>query len=428
MVDICYYSSDFYAPYTGISMYSLCKNNRDLEFRLNCIDTGISEENKAKMQQVADQFGKELVFHDYKRLEAFIRDELQLPICNGSYATYIKVFPDKIFTESDRVLFVDGDTIIDGSIRELLDTDIDDYVFAAAKVPLINEARVYEENDPNNVRLEYALKFRDSGYYNIGIFYCNLKRWGEENFGEKVLATKEAHMARMTSVEDVPIDEMMMNLAVLENPEKHYAREIPAIFNSTNHNFPHHRAKKAALLCGYIDGKEFDRAYYHPTIIHYCVFKPWFTDGYTRHKGKIRQYKKESPWPDAFEDRMYKTPTELWFGKWVHSMPTEWLMQMMIMLGHLCLRTRARVRAWWHGIREKAAARAAKREESRVLRDQNREAGAEQRAARRAAAAAREPKTHFGAALRRRWRCLKAGDWKEAFAWPGQYLGKKGRN
>lgn len=408
MVDICYYSSDFYAPYTGISMFSLCKNNRDLAFRLNVIDTGISEENKKKMRSVAEQFDKELVFHDYKVLEAFIRDELKLPICSGSYATYIKVFPDRIFTESDRILFVDGDTIINGSIRGLLETDLTDYVFAAVKVPLINEVRVYKENNPDNIRLEYAKKFLESGYYNIGIFYCNLIRWREEDFGTKILATREAHLPRMTQAHDVPIDEMMMNLAVLENPEKHYARELPAVYNSTNHNIPHYRAKKSALMCGYINEQDFERAYYHPVIIHYCIFKPWNVDCFTRYKNLVRRYKRQSPWPDAFEEKLYKTPVDRWFGKWVHSMPTEWLMQMMISLGHLFLRTRARVKAWWQRVMGKHSARKNARRQAREERI--------------AALEAKPTKSHFRAAVKRRRICMLRGEWKKAFAWPSDYL------
>lgn len=347
MVNICYYSSDFYAPYTGISMYSLCKNNQDFEFRLHCIDTGISEKNKQKMRDVACEFGKELIFHDYKVLEGFIRDELKLPECSGSYATYIKIFPDKIFTDIDSILFMDGDTIINGSLKELFDIDLDPYVFAAVKVPLINERWVYEENRSDNIRLQYALKFQNIGYYNIGVFYANLKRWAEVDFGSKILATKEEHLAKMSSAHDVPIDEMMMNLAVLEHLDENYVYPLSPVFNAVSHNIPFHRGRKAALMCGYIDAALFDKAFYHPIIIHYCIFKPWFTDSYTRYKKEVKYYKALSPWPDAFEDRLYKTPTQKFFGKFIYSLPCEWMMQMAIPLGHCVLRNAVKVKNLW---------------------------------------------------------------------------------
>lgn len=417
MIDICYYSSDFYAPYTGISMYSLCKNNVDLDFRLHCIDTGISRENQEKMLQTAHQFGKELEFHDYKVLEAYIRDELKLPICNGSYATYIKIFPDKIFHNTDRILFVDGDTIIHGSLKGLVETDLESYVFAAVKVPLINESWVYKENNPDNIRLEYALKFKDTGYYNIGIFYCNLKRWAEEDFGNKILSTRDQHLPRMSAADDVPIDEMMMNLAVLENPEKHYACELSPIFNATAHNIPHYRAKKAALLCGYIDPLEFDEAYYHPIIIHYCIFKPWFSDAYTRYKKLVRMYKKHSLWPDAFEERLYKEPTQKFFGWFVYALPFESLMLLAICAGHFVLKCRTQIKAVFASIKRKLQGsfltnEASQKAKQQQFREQMKKPAREQ--------------SHFERAVRRRWNCLKNHKPAEAFAWPSEWLARRG--
>lgn len=341
-VDICYYSSDFYAPYTGISMYSLCKNNPNLNFRLNCIDTGISEENKRRMRQVADKFGKELIFHDFSRLEAFIRDELKLPLCSGSYATYIKVFPDRIFKDADRLLFMDGDTIINGSIEPLLNVDLEPYVFAATKVSLINEKHVYTDQPPS-LRLQYSLMFQNTGYYNIGVFYANLKRWKEVDFGSQIMAMREQHLERMAQAPDVPIDEMLINLAALEHLDENYVLPVPAIYNSTVHNIPHYRGLKANLCCGYISKAEFNQAYYHPVIIHYCIFKPWYTDTFSPHRGILNRYIAESPWPDAFTDKMYKTIPEKFFGRFVYRMPFEWLMMLVIWFGHLFLRTRGRL-------------------------------------------------------------------------------------
>ena len=327
MIDICYYSSDFYAPYTGISMYSLLKNNRDLEFTLHCIDSGISEHNKDKMLQMAEQFGKTLVFHDYSLLEAYIRDELTLPICNGSYATYIKVFPEKIFTGCEKLLFIDGDTIIDGSIRELAETDMDGKVFAATKVSLINENWVYEENDPENLRLRYSLKFRDFGYFNIGIFLVNLKKWAEVDFGGEIMRAAEEHLPVIAEAEDVPTDEMLINLAALKEENRGYVRPLSAVYNCVTHSIPFRRALKVNLRCGYIDEEDFTKAYYHPVIIHFCIFKPWYTDAYSPYYPKLQEYRAESPWPDAFTMQKYESFPQKVFRRFFYPLQNEKLIR-----------------------------------------------------------------------------------------------------
>lgn len=413
MIDICYYSSDFYAPYTGISMYSLCQNNADLSFKLHCIDDGISEENKRKMLKMVHGFHKELEFHDYNALEAYIRDKLKLPICNGSYATYIKIFPDKIFRNIDKILFMDGDTIINGSLQGLAELDLDPYVFAAVKVPLINEKWVYDNPTNENIRLEYALKFRNIGYYNIGVFYCNIKRWAEEDFGNKILNTREKHLKRMSMANDVPIDEMMFNLAVLENLEKKYALPISPIYNATSHNIPHYRGKKAALFCGYIDPQEFDKAYYHPIIIHYCIFKPWFTDAYTRYKKLVTKYKLRSPWPDAFEKKLYETKTQKFFGKFVYTIPCEKLMFIAISSGHFCLRQHAKIMHFFSHLKQRLR-------ELFVI--------AEERKLEVPGKNVDYQPSHMKQAMQRRWKCLISGNFSEAFAWPRKWLSEKRHN
>lgn len=401
-IEICYYSSDFYAPYTGISMYSLCKNNEGLDFQIGCIDTGISDINKKKMQQLAAEFGRTIVFHDFSALESYIRDELKLPLCNGSYATYIKVFPDRIFKDVERILFMDGDTIIRASIRPLLEMNIDSYVFAATKVSLINEKWVYKENRPDNLRLQYSLKFKDAGYYNIGVFYANLRRWAEVDFGSQIMAMKEQHLSTISQAPDVPIDEMLINLAALAHKNEKYVLPVPAIFNSTVHNIPHYRALRANLCCGYIEKASFNKAYYAPVVIHYCIFKPWYTDTYSPFRRVLEYYKARSPWPDAFTDKLYKTIPEKFFGKVVYSMPTESMMQFTIRLGHFYLRTRGRAKnkialykekfiKFWRPKSEKI-----KRWEINA--------------------------PHFVKAFLRRGGCLLRGDIKTAFAWPKDWL------
>lgn len=321
--DICYYSSDYYAPYTGISMYSLLENNKDLELRIHCIDSGISAINKEKMQKMVDSYGKQLLFHDYTNLEQYIKNDLRLPICNGSYATYIKVFPEKIFTDCEKILFIDGDTLIVGSIRPLFEMDLTDKVFSAAKVSLINEAWVYKQDDPTNLRLKYSHKFDKLGYFNIGIFLVNLKKWEEVAFGSKIMKAADEHLSTITKVDDIPIDEMLINLAVLKEENRSLVCPFSAVYNCVTHNIPFKRAWNVNKICGYIQKDDFTVAYFNPVIIHFCIFKPWFLDAYSPYYPLLRRYQKNSPWPDAFAERKYHTLPQKIFGRFFYPMQNE---------------------------------------------------------------------------------------------------------
>jgi lipopolysaccharide biosynthesis glycosyltransferase len=306
-------------------MLSLCENNGDMDFHIYCIDAGISEENKQKMIQVTDRFQKTLTFVDFSDIQERLITELNLPACNGSYATYVKIFPEVVFPELDTILFMDGDTIIAGSLSELDRIDLNNYLFAAVRVPLINEKRLYKYPDPDNLRLQYALQFLDTGYYNIGVCLVNLKKWKELDFGSIILSKREEHVVRMSQSDDVPIDEMLFNLAAKEDVGMEYVLDIHPKFNCTAHNMPYPRAVISSIHCGYLDKREQKEAYFHPTVVHYCIFKPWYIDTYTKYRRLINHYIAESPWPHPHVETWYKTKHEKIFGKYIYVLPYDWM-------------------------------------------------------------------------------------------------------
>lgn len=320
-------------------MYSLCKNNVGVPFDLYCIDTGICDENKNKMLGMADKFDRSLTFVDFKEIEDYIKNELKLPICSGSYATYIKIFPDRIFGNKGKILFMDGDTIIDGSLKELIDMDISDSVYAAAKVSLITENRVYDRNDLNNLRYKYALKFSEFGYCNIGVFLINLEKWNEVDFGAKILETQKKYGDDIQRGADVPYDEMILNLTALDYQDTIPVKEFSPIYNSTVHNIPYKRGLEVNMRCGYIKEQDFNDAFYHPVVIHYCIFKPWYTDAYSKHKSKVGKYRRVSPWPDAFREKLYKTWMDRYWGNFIHRLDSEKKQDWFIAFGHNIIRT-----------------------------------------------------------------------------------------
>ena len=62
-VDILYSSSDSYAFLTGISILSLLENNKASDsIHIYIMDNHISEENKAKLTEVVNYYGRRLSF------------------------------------------------------------------------------------------------------------------------------------------------------------------------------------------------------------------------------------------------------------------------------------------------------------------------------------------------------------------------------
>ena len=77
--------------------------------------------------------------------------------------------------EMDKILYLDPDLIVINPLRGLYDTDIDDYLFAAAFHDRVSVKEV------NKLRL---MPYEIAAYYNTGVMLMNLARQAGTDQGE----------------------------------------------------------------------------------------------------------------------------------------------------------------------------------------------------------------------------------------------------
>lgn len=167
ILNVLYQSDDNYAPQTGVSMTSLCINNKELpEINFFVLDDGISEENKARMAEIAREHERPLTFVDTASIKKRLI-ELGVNPYKGSYTTYYKLFGiSEIPTENGLLLQIDGDTIINSSLRGLFDLEFDEDTIIAACYDCV----------ANSYKGLIGISPEDS-YYNCGVLWIDQKNW-----------------------------------------------------------------------------------------------------------------------------------------------------------------------------------------------------------------------------------------------------------
>lgn len=174
-LNILYQSNDYYAPITGVSMTSLMENNKDLNLNFFVLDDKISDENKAKMQNVCDQYKCTLTFINTEKILKTLKD-LKVHPFKGTYTTYFKLIAlDDMNVETGRILQLDGDTVINGSLKELCEVDLEDYVCAATY-----------DCTMNSYKSMIDIPLTDK-YYNCGVLLINQKKWKSYRCTEKII-------------------------------------------------------------------------------------------------------------------------------------------------------------------------------------------------------------------------------------------------
>jgi lipopolysaccharide biosynthesis glycosyltransferase len=251
-----------YAQHCGVMLCSLFRNNPAVDFRIFVISDGLSENAQQKLRSVAASHGQ--------RLEIVPVDPGLLdgaPVSHHvSIATYFRILIPRLLPDDvDRVLFLDSDIIVRGSLAELYEEQIEDYTHAAVENPL-------SEEDLERLSIPAG-----HVYFNAGVLLLNLKRWRHEGLVEKILAYLKSNTDKLRYW-----DQDALNAILYDRWKK-----WPPKWNAQVAFF-----KNLTPLELGVSPEEFAEARWHPQVVHFTGSgpKPWsyhsthpFTSDYYRY-------------------------------------------------------------------------------------------------------------------------------------------------
>lgn len=169
LIHIAFGINDRYAPYVAVTLKSLVHNNNNLNLVAHILTDGISKKNIETMQKAAPSVKLEIhIVNDTKLRE--LKD-------NWSIYTWYRILLPDILPEVDRILYLDADVIIDGSITPLFELDMTGIAVAGAiDIQRFNEG-LYK-------RLNYNPSDK---YICTGVLLINLDYWRGKGLTSKVI-------------------------------------------------------------------------------------------------------------------------------------------------------------------------------------------------------------------------------------------------
>ncbi len=166
-----------YVKYCIVMITSLLENNRESEICIHIIAEKLEKESIALINSiVVEKYHQNISFH-------FISpDMLRECSINGSnhisMATYYRVFLETVLpTSIKKLIYLDCDLIVNGSILELWETNIENYAVAAVE-------DMWSGKKENYIRLNYNEEY---SYFNAGVLLINLDYWRKIRFQEMAL-------------------------------------------------------------------------------------------------------------------------------------------------------------------------------------------------------------------------------------------------
>ncbi|MFI3319590.1 MAG: glycosyltransferase family 8 protein [Rikenellaceae bacterium] len=246
-MNIAFATDDNYVMPTAVAMASLFENNPfDIDIYLLSIDGHLSSKNKGLLRECVDSYGQNIRFADLS-LELFDG----LPILRHGLSTYLRLFAPVLFPEIDKMLYLDADIVVDGSIVELYNTDIEEFQFAgSADQASLNKSYLHE------IGFEYKRP-----YVNAGVLLMNLKALRGFEIKDLMCSYVDKYHDFMQLGDQDIINCIFPDIRIIH--PKYNALPLFWIINSS----------KRGMIWGVEEIKETG---FSPVIIHYITpKKPW---------------------------------------------------------------------------------------------------------------------------------------------------------
>ena len=278
-INVLYLSDNHYAPFAGVSIVSLFENNKHFDaIRVFVIDDNIAEDNKQKMRQVAEQYGRELIFLD---VSYGIRtlESMGAPKYRNSYTTYLKLFTlAELPADVHRVFFIDSDSVVLGSLSGLTDFDMQGNPVAAVKDILCRAYMITLGFDPND------------SWYNMGMMLVDVDLWKSMQCQQMIMNQMKIRSAY------VAVDQDLLNICLHGR-----ISTLSPVYNATPHHylFEHEDVMKNFPQADFYGKPEIEESRRHPVIHHFERFvgdSPWNKGSLHPYVADFDRYLAISPW------------------------------------------------------------------------------------------------------------------------------------
>ena len=292
-------TDDGFAMHTACLLVSILKNAEAHQaFTFYVLDGGLKPESKAKLESLKSVHDFEI---HYLLIDSTLMEKLaglreQTDARWGIY-TFLRLLIPELLPDEDRLLYLDVDMIVRGSLEELWNMDLEGKSIAAS----LDSSELYPELSLRDWR-KAILGLSKSQMFNAGMLLMDLKKIREENAFQTTIHWLE-HFA------DIVLFVDQDGLNVIFRDDK---KILSPIWNMSSE-------------------PQFAKYFTEPpVIIHYCMKKkPSLYQYEGLYKEEYWKYLRMTPWKDfRSPDRTWKNILRKRLGiTWLIQRITEWAIQ-----------------------------------------------------------------------------------------------------
>lgn len=266
---IAFSGTSNYLVHIGVTIYSILASNEENAFHFHLFMNDVGAEDKKRLENLVHQFQCKITI--YYVNDSFFKELIRE---NAIAAAYYRFIIPPIVAKEDvkKVLYLDGDIMCQGNLKELLTCDITN-----------NIAACVQDTSPQYAKMRAKI-IHSKEYFNSGVMLINIQQWIENKISEK--AMKLAIKWRQQGDFRILNDQDILNVLLMNK----------FILVSGKYNYIYHMDMKS------IYQKQVDLVYTNEAVlIHFAgLVKPWRT--WVQDLPGVQKYalyREKSPWREV---------------------------------------------------------------------------------------------------------------------------------
>ncbi len=295
-MNIVYNCNERFAVHTAVSLVSLFENNRDAgPIDVFILGNGLSKKSVERFRSIAPTVNV-LDLENYESvLELYLGDQFS----TGSFDRTIlaRLFaPAHLPDRAERYLYLDADTVVTGSLKELWETELAGKICAMAAEPTI-----YPET-----KAGIGLGEADP-YFNSGMMLVDRIAWEKEKITGQCLDYFRSLGGRGLAFPDQDILNHVLKGRILP---------VWQGYNFfSNYHYQSYRSLtgRAPWYAGIMTEKAYEDAQRAPHMVHFAgAERPWYRGNRNPYREEYEQYLERSPWKGTEKETGHENEMRLY--------------------------------------------------------------------------------------------------------------------
>ncbi len=274
------YTADMnYFSHMMTSIYSLLETNKDANLVIHIIEAGFTEVQKNLLFSIVSDYNTEVKLYSLEKLDSIIK-KYNIPKWRGTDIANARLLASEIIKETDRILYLDSDTIVYNSLGKLFERK------TAFPVSAVKDLGIPD-----------CVKPLVDNYYNSGVLLLDYNLWENERCIERLYDCMQDK-----SIELYYPDQDLMNIALKGSIDTLTANYnvTPTIWVMEKYRF--FAKRNYAHVDNFYSMEEAEIALNNPYIFHmlsYLTTRPWIENNVHPFNSLYQGYRKS--WDNNFK-------------------------------------------------------------------------------------------------------------------------------